>query len=90
MSNDLPKGWNDIIGLEVNFLLCDIQQIKEKFGELRIYWKPNAVATETFRAAMESKWAFQCSASCVVCGDSATEFQRTGWIGPRCDEHYEN
>lgn len=89
MSNDLPAGWQEVIGTEVAEYMDDIQQIKEKFGKLRIYWKHNLKTSHILRSVAEDKWSIQCSITCMHCVNSAIKFNDTGWIGPVCKEHYD-
>lgn len=92
----LPEGWAKAFGIllfediqnEVNtwkkearddFYFCDI---KEKFGELRIY--PSSMSDKLFEI-LEAYCAISRNV-CIVCGKLDVPMVRTGWVSPYCRE----
>lgn len=82
----LPNGWAKIADMlynPLNYFVCEggkVLQVKEKFGELRVYMKgPNPPDISSIELLAES--------TCVVCGKPSVGHQSTGWYGPRCEEH---
>ena len=60
-----------------------ILQVKEKFGELRIYYSGGDKRTDayvTFAMAMSKQM-------CEECGAPAVTSNKKGWIKTVCDEH---
>lgn len=94
--NELPQGWIDGFCEK----MCDelmealgnfadqwvITQVKEKYGELRVY---HAGLPENIYDAVEmilSKYAEISYHTCCVCGKEATEWSK-GYIMPYCGQH---
>ena len=89
----IPLGWQIAFGWkllnELNNLLIKhnivdkfrITQIKEKFGELRLYCTSNKEILELI-----SKYTYESQTTCIICGDKADYISR-GWICPYCEQH---
>lgn len=87
--NDLPEGWKFLLTEQVYSKLIyegGIQQIKEKFGHLRIYYTPGT----RYNKATECMLDYVALRHCMECGEPSTMFRKEGWIGPVCDEHERN
>ena len=84
----IPQGWralalkliDDLFKAGWDGCLC---QIKEKFGELRLYTRGEWTEEmeRLYRKAQEES-----ESTCVVCGEPGTKFYE-GWISPYCEEH---
>lgn len=98
-SGDIPKGWVKCFGyalceeLREEFIRCgcldtvNIEQVKEKFGELRIYFGglPNGCRAED----IVDKYAALSRSVCIYCGSmDAYEINIGGWLSPICRECY--
>lgn len=59
-----------------------IQQIKEKFGQLR--WYAYGDTEDTLKII--SKYEDISERTCIICGKEAT-YRSTGWVCPFCEEH---
>lgn len=91
--NDMPDGWQNAFGMDIcidieNALKEDglyksaaVLQVKEKFGELRIYITPTSDKVES----VLDKYANLSRHTCICCGAPATRIS-TGWISPWCDD----
>ena len=67
---------------------CKIQQMKEKFGELRVYWGVDDwdVREEADKLVEQAKEA--CSKCCVDCGEEGRFMvDEKGYYGVLCDKH---
>ena len=67
---------------------CKIQQMKEKFGELRVYWSVEDwdVREEADKLVEQAKEA--CSKCCVDCGEEGRFMvDEKGYYGVLCDKH---
>lgn len=82
----IGKGWVPIFeeflqeitinGYEVHF-----QQVKQKFGDLRIYFdSPNRAEVDVLLNAAEKK----CSETCELCGQAAGKGNHDGWAAVLC------
>lgn len=90
---DLPPGWralclsldNDIQQLEEQGIVkgFHVEQLKEKFGELRLYFNCEAGYNEVDK--LIDDYAHISSFTCCSCGTFPATRQSTGWILPFCD-----
>lgn len=96
--DDMPEGWRKAFGsmmceeldaaikaagLEDEFIF---EQVKEKYGELRIYCSPyNREVDEIIR-----KYEVLSSNICIHCGKPDVPMLITNWIRPSCRECYIN
>lgn len=93
--DDIPSGWAKAFGmmickeiqeeLEKNNLVntYSIQQIKEKYGELR--WYSNG--TEKIYNIID-KYSTLSANICICCGKPDVPYLTTGWIMPICEKCY--
>ena len=93
----MPDGWRKAFGLQMCNELKEalekinkinefrIEQIKEKFGELRFY--TNWINDDINKII--NKYEVISRRTCICCGKPATQIT-TGWISPFCDECVEN
>lgn len=90
-ADDLPEGWNKAFGdmmwedfknaLKKPGEYIQFQQIKEKFGELRVYCS----APESIQNIISAY--SHCSQNiCIKCGKPDVHIIDTGWIHPVCEE----
>ena len=94
---EVPDGWRreterSIYKLQLAFPNVNVLQVKEKFGDLRIYYSMEntseitAEIVERYITALEN----HISSMCSVCG-SRENIQRTDfpkWILPYCEKHF--
>ena len=92
MNPQVSDGWLPIIAElqeKLNTLPLRVVQIKEKFGQLRVYvdWqeKPTLDQSEAFLKAVEIA-QYRCSNTCEVCGEPG-KLIHNGWYSTRCKEH---
>lgn len=93
----MPCGWRKVFGIQMckeikRALLAEggrkmlhnyrIDQIKEKFGQLR--WYDSHGCEEVNRIIY--KYSYISEFTCIVCGKSADYFTN-GWLSPYCKEH---
>jgi len=57
--------------------------MKEKFGELRVYYRP----TSQLADQMIDRCAKLCATKCMVCGSPAVLSHNGLWAQVTCDEH---
>ena len=87
----VPKHWQPITKLLEQKLLdmgCKIQQMKEKFGELRVYWSVEDwdVREEADKLVEQAEEA--CSKCCVACGEEGRFMvDEFGYYGVLCEKH---
>lgn len=98
LADDFPKGWWKSFGIMLceelredlikhNFLYeYRIVQIKEKFGELRIY--DNGVPTGSKAWDIIRKYTHLSSNICISCGKPDVPMIGRGWFMPECFECY--
>ena len=89
--DEMPTGWRNAFGeqmcAEIKAALGPdlekyrIEQVKEKFGELRWYTNWTSDALED----IIEKYAELSARTCISCGAPATKIS-IGWISPWCDE----
>lgn len=92
MTPQVSDGWLHIVYQmtdKFNDLPLKVLQIKEKFGQLRVYvdWqeKPTLEQKEVFQKAVELA-QYKCSHTCEVCGEPG-KLIHNGWYSTRCKEH---
>lgn len=90
--NDLPEGWHDLclsLDQDLRQLIDDgvvknfyVEQLKEKFGELRLYFSADRGQSEAHRLIDDythvSAW------TCAKCGAFPAVKETVGWIYPLC------
>lgn len=91
--NCIPEGWEEI-GRQM-IAECEaidpsyqIEDLKEKWGELRVYSyieDYDDIKRKNKIEAVENKYIQQSAKTCCVCGKPATRIS-TGWICPYCDD----
>ncbi len=88
----VPPGWHRIVrGLHSQLMTIDrqgaqVQQIKSKFGGLRVYMSMRVPGVD---AAIEDA-ENACAQTCMVCGYYGKLRQRlSGWQVVACDDHVE-
>lgn len=85
----LPEGWEILRAPLLEKIKAyevdggKVSQVKEKYGELRIY-SIDSIDSDPLDVYDEEVAA---SKLCMKCGKPATKFVTVGWIGPRCEEH---
>lgn len=94
--DDLPEGWKKAFGpmmceeldiaikaagLEDEFIF---EQVKEKFGELRMYYSPHAREVDE----IIQKYEVLSSNICIHCCKPDVPMINTGWISPICRDCY--
>jgi hypothetical protein len=87
-------GWYPILDTlcrkiqgRLRFAKCDpvlVEQIKEKFGELRFYYTGGDATIAGMVMMAES----MSEVTCEVCGDRGT-LRTGGWMKTLCDHHHE-
>jgi hypothetical protein len=90
--DDLPVGWKDLcvsLDSDIQQLVNDgvvknfhVEQLKEKFGALRLYFSADSGYSETERLIDDythvSAW------TCAKCGAFPADKETAGWIYPLC------
>lgn len=90
LQEEYPKGWRKIVDQLMEDLSKsnwnrEIVQIKEKFGELRVY--VNDTSNEVYDRITAA--SFESLRTCQECGEPGS--QRTiGWIRVLCDSCFSN
>ena len=86
-----PNYWQHITQPLEQKLLdmgCKIQQMKEKFGELRVYWSVEDwdIREDADKLVEQAKEA--CSKCCVDCGEEGRFMvDEFGYYGVLCEKH---
>lgn len=86
--NEVGPGWRSIVRTAIGLLEHDgaeIQQVKEKFGGLRIYYAPET----GFRDGIVAMAAELCAVCCEECDNPGIMRSDLLWIKTLCDQHYE-
>lgn len=65
-------------GMFENIVICEV---KEKYGELRIYASAPEKVQDVLLDYEKKSWDY-----CIECGKRA-DYQSVGWIMPLCEEH---
>ena len=79
------EGWNNII-LQLSEKIMDSQkniqvsQVKEKFGELRFYYRPHDADIDLLISDAER----QASTTCEKCGKQGRLLNNCGWMSVLC------
>lgn len=94
-ADDLPRGWRkafgDMMFEEIDKVLKQtnttiyIEQIKEKYGQLRFYFS----GTSELHDIVE-KYSTLSGNICIKCGKPDVPMLDTGWICPVCQECFED
>jgi len=88
---ECPPGWEDIVIdlldkiLEKN-LECQILQIKEKFGQLRVYYASSHY--DEIKELVKNA-ELLCDSTCQISGDKGALRNIGGWLIVLSDEEYE-
>lgn len=90
---DMPNGWKKAFGEllcedilnackedNVNFKKFQIDEIKEKFGRLSVYYHPN---TDKISKIIQA-YSVISKNVCIHCGKLDVPIQTKGWIHPSC------
>ena len=98
---ECPVGWQHIARQVEAVLLaegCDVQQMKEKFGELRVYYIEPEEWDSLTQDGYEDKLVqidtlieiadHVCQRTCMDCGSAGKQHVHFGWIEVLCDEHW--
>lgn len=90
---EIGPGWNPLVETFINLIERDadynkitpvvIQQIKEKMGELRIYYVGGGKQTDGY-AEFARLMSLQ---MCEECGAPASLRSKNGWFQTRCEDH---
>jgi hypothetical protein len=93
-------GWRDLVETAIGRIATavvaapsgsvGIDQIKEKFGALRLYWHGRNNLPETACAAIEEAIYLaeaRSACTCEQCGEVGRLFKSGGWFLTACDEH---
>lgn len=87
-------GWTKLYSPVVRFIKDNggkIVQLKEKFGECRIYWNAGEDWSQDMYDVVDlavQRVEYMSGSFCIECGKSAHLYTK-GWILPLCDEHAE-
>lgn len=86
-----PNYWQHITKPLEQKLLdmgCKIQQMKEKFGELRVYYSFDGLDVKEEADKLIEQAEEACSKCCVDCGEEGRFMvDETGYYGVLCDKH---
>lgn len=93
-------GWSDVLNkyftslsLYVEshpYIQAEVGQVKEKFGQLRIYMDISGNLTEEDKDYLQSIHEIACNKAdntCEVCGEPG-KLRNTSWLSTLCDKHY--
>ena len=93
MYYECDEGWHPLIETFLNLVEYDVRvngmpevkilQIKEKFGELRIYYSGGNATTDAYKRFAES----MSTKICETCGAPASSKSINGWWKTVCDDH---
>lgn len=94
LAEDFPAGWWKAFGIMLceelrdDLIRCNylyefrIVQIKEKFGELRVYTGSLPMSSKAFDII--DKYSHLSQNICIICGRPDVPMINTGWISPYC------
>lgn len=90
-------GWSDLIGRAIARIAAAdvgrsvrIDQIKQKFGTLRLYWSSIGAIDDETDAAIEEAIALaeaRSECTCETCGAEGALHRDEGWYATACHEH---
>lgn len=83
-----PDGWDALVEKLVHDVIAvqpDIQidQVKDKFGELRFY--TGAITPEADKLVEAAE--LEAESTCMVCGKPGKQVVHRGWVSCLCSEH---
>lgn len=92
------SGWSTLIRefldeldklLAGNGVRFELLQLKEKFGELRCYYRLHGASEARTTAVFECYETFEkrSGETCIKCGAPARMRRKRSWILPLCDRH---
>lgn len=91
---DAPAGWypllaeldNTLVSIEPGYV---IQQVKSKFGALRVYASPSAVSQTISEAFQDAICAAErrSLSICEECGEPASQYVIQLWVATLCARH---
>lgn len=94
-ADDIPKGWRKAFGdmmfeeigevLKRTHTSIYIEQIKEKFGQLRFYCSAHQEVQDII-----DNYSTLSENICIVCGKPDVPMLDTGWMSPECQECFEH
>lgn len=91
------EGWIDLIDRMCQELMekhpwVEFTQIKEKFGQLRVYIAPSQVTLPEYDAARKliGRYEAESDSICEQCGAPGKLNRERGWIRVECEEHWTN
>ena len=87
-----PDGWEPIVEKLIDDLLfvdpkIKIDQVKEKFGELRVYVERGSDDTWEAICDLIHEAEENCENACQRCGKPGQFRNRNGWYYVACEEH---
>lgn len=83
---ETPDGWQvltQVLEEQLVDMGCTVIQMKEKFAELRVYYRPNSQQADQLIDRCNKK----CITKCQTCGEPATAISKGGWIRIACKVH---
>lgn len=93
-ADDIPSGWRKAFGdmmieeidevLKKTHTTIYIDQIKEKYGQLRFYFSGTAELHD-----IVEKYSMLSENICIICGKPDIPMIDTGWVCPICQECFE-
>jgi hypothetical protein len=86
---EIGPGWIPIVAATLEKMTAidprlEIRQIKQKCGELRIYYRSHRY--EELELAVNEAEVL-CGKTCEECGRPGSLFNRDGWVRTLCEEH---
>lgn len=82
---ETPKGWDSVVDPLIKQLVgmgCNIAQVKEKFGDLRVYIDEGYTSEA---GHLVSEATEKCSTTCAKCGAPDSQIRSGGWLVVLCD-----
>jgi hypothetical protein len=90
-------GWRDLLETAVARIVAadvgrcvKIDQIKSKYGTLRIYWASTTAIDDAVGAGIEEAVALaeaRSECTCETCGREARLYSAGGWLSTACEAH---
>ena len=94
-ADEIPEGWRKAFGnmmieeidevLKRTHTTIHIDQIKEKYGQLRFYFSGTAELHD-----IVEKYSMLSENICIICGKPDIPMIDTGWVCPICQECFED